>query len=313
MRVLITGGAGFIGSNIADQLLARGDDVLILDDFTTGLRRNVPEHRNCRLIEASIVDAAKVASTFADFSPDVVIHAAASYKDPDDWEQDSLTNVLGTVNVVKAASALPKPRLIYFQTALCYGVSPAKQPVPLDLPIDPANSSYAISKTAAEQYIHVSGIDYISFRLANAYGPRNVSGPLPTFFQRLSQGKGCYVVDTRRDFIFVEDLVSCVLPAIDGKGHGTYHISSGSDVSIEELYDAVVASMGIEPAVAVEKRERAPEDALTILLEPDRAQQDFNWSVSTPLSEGVAKAVAYYQEYGISETYTHLSHKKDDA
>lgn len=308
MRVLITGGAGFIGSNIADQLLLRGDKVLILDDFTTGLRRNVPDHNNCTLVEGSIVDQALVSSTFEEFNPDIVIHAAASYKDPDAWQQDSLTNVLGTVNVVKAALALPNSRLIYFQTALCYGVDPAKQPVPLDLPIDPANSSYAISKTAAEQYIQISGIDYVSFRLANAYGPRNVSGPLPTFFQRLSQGKGCYVVNTRRDFIFIGDLISCVLPAIDGKGSGTYHISSGADVSIEELYDAVVSSMGIEPKVALEKRERAPEDAFTILLEPTRAQKDFDWCVSTPFADGVAKAIAYYEEYGIAETYTHLSH-----
>ncbi len=101
-----------------------------------------------------------------------------------------LTNALGTVNVVEAAQAAGIDRLLYFQTALCYGTMPNEPPVSLDHPIRP-DSSYAISKTAGELYIELSGIPYFSLRLANAYGPGNLSGPLPTFFQRLSEGKAC--------------------------------------------------------------------------------------------------------------------------
>ena len=134
-------------------------------------------------------------------------------------------------------------RLIYFQTALCYGTKPREQPITLDHPIDPVNSSYAISKTAGEHYIQFSGVDWVTFRLANVVGPRNVSGPLPIFFDRLSQGKRCFVTEARRDFVFVDDLARIVLRAADGTGSGTYHFSSGRDVAIKELYDAVVRAM----------------------------------------------------------------------
>ena len=129
-------------------------------------------------------------------------------------------------------------RIIYFQTALCYGLKPLEQPITLDHPILPRGSSYAISKTAGEDYIHLSGLDFVTFRLANAYGPRNISGPLPTFYKRLTSDLKCFVMDTRRDFIYIDDMVSCIMSAIDGKGKGTYHISSGSDFSIQELFDA---------------------------------------------------------------------------
>ncbi len=147
-------------------------------------------------------------------------------------------------NVVKATRAAGVERLIYFQTALCYGTRPLEQPITLDHPIRP-DSSYAISKTAGEQYIELSGLDFVSFRLANAYGPRNISGPLPTFYSRLTDGKPCFVMDTRRDFIYIDDLVNVVMQAvIDGTGHRHYHVSTGSDFSIKELFDATVDALG---------------------------------------------------------------------
>src|SRR5207244_3821868 len=117
------------------------------------------------------------------FKPEIVVHAAASYKDPENWKEDVLTNVLGTSNVVKESIKSHVKRVIYFQTSLCYG-KPQTAPITLEHRVNP-ESSYAISKTAAEQYIALSGLDFISFRLANVYGPRNISGPLPTFFKRL--------------------------------------------------------------------------------------------------------------------------------
>src|SRR5262249_14444502 len=152
-----------------------------------------------------IADAAVLDATIAGWRPEVVVHAAASYKDPDDWAQDAATNVLGTANVVRACERAGVQRLVYFQTALGYGLRPREQPISLSHPLRPEGSSYAISKTAGEQYIAMSSLDWISLRLANVYGPRNVSGPLPTFYRRLTAGQPCFVVDTRRDFIYVED------------------------------------------------------------------------------------------------------------
>jgi len=307
MKVLITGGAGFIGSHVADRLLGRGDRVLVVDNYATGRRDNLAAHPGLRIVEGTIADSDVVERCFEEFGPEVVVHAAASYKDPENWAEDSRTNVVGTANVVRAARQRSVRRFLYFQTALCYGLRPLEQPITLDHPLRPEGSSYAISKTAGEHYVRLGGLDWISFRLANAYGPRNVSGPLPTFCQRLTQGKPCFVVDTRRDFIFVDDLVDVAVQAIDGGGGGgAYHVSSGSDVSIQSLFDATVKALGLTPAPHVEVRPRGADDAATILLDPSRTTREFDWRVRVPLEAGVRAAVDWYKRFGIQETYTHL-------
>jgi UDP-glucose 4-epimerase len=308
LKVLITGGAGFVGSHLTDRLTGRGDEVLVIDNYATGRRDNLPDSASgLRVIEGDIANRDLVESSLDDFRPDVVVHAAAAYKDPDDWAEDVRTNVLGTTHVTKAAQATGVRRLIYLQTALCYGLHPIEQPITLDHPIRPGASSYAISKTAGEQYIALSGIDYQSFRLANAYGPRNISGPLPTFFSRLTSGKPCFVMDTRRDFVYVSDLVDVLEKAVDGAGRaGAYHVSSGGDYSIQELFDATVAAMGITLDQPVEVRPRGEDDAFTILLDPGATNRDFEWKTTVPLETGVAEAIAYYQTNGITDTYTHL-------
>ena len=235
------------------------------------------------------------------------MHAAASYKDPDDWATDAATNVVGSANVVQDSRATGAGRLIYLQTALCYGLHPLEQPITLDHPLRPGASSYAISKTAGEHYVALSGLDWVSFRLANAYGPRNVSGPLPTFYSRLTAAKPCFVMDTRRDFVYVSDLIDVLVKAVDGVGGpGAYHVSSGRDFSIEELFTATLDALGTKPDEPVEVRPRGDDDAYTILLDPSRTQADFDWATSVPLSQGVAATIEYYREYGITDTYTHL-------
>jgi UDP-glucose 4-epimerase len=242
------------------------------------------------------------------FRPDVVVHTAASYKDPDDWHSDALTNCVGTANVARACKTCRVGRLIYFQTALCYGTRPRQQPIGLDHPLDPGNSSYAISKTAGEHYVQLSGVDWVTFRLANAIGPRNVSGPLPIFYDRLSQGKRCFVTEARRDFVSAGDLARTVLCAVDGTGSGTYHFSSGRDVAIRELYDAVVRTMQLNEYPPPEIRPLGTDEAPTILLDPSRTFRDFGEIPFTPLDEIVRAAVAYYRERGVAGGYTHLRH-----
>ena len=307
MRVLITGGAGFIGSHLTDRLLERGDDVLVIDNFATSRRDTLPTHDNLTLAEDTIADEELVQRVFSDFGPEIVVHAAASYKDPEAWTEDSRTNAVGTANVVRASQAAGVSRFVYFQTALCYGLHPQEQPITLSHPLDPQDSSYAISKTAGEWYVRLSGLDWISFRLANVYGPRNLSGPLPTFFQRLSEGKPCFVMDTRRDFVYVDDLIDVVVKAIDGGGRkGVYHVSSGSDYAIKELFDETLAALKMTLDRPVEVRPRNPDDVASILLDPSKTNRDFSWRTSTPLREGVRRAIQYYSDRGITETFTHL-------
>ena len=311
MKILITGGAGHIGSHVAERLLERGDNVLDIDNYATGRRDNLLEHKNLQVVEGSIADTELMLKIFNEFKPEIVVHAAASYKDPSNWVEDASTNVVGAANLVTAAKKVNVKRIIYFQTALCYGLKPVEQPITLEHPYFSGKysggSSYAISKTGAELYIELSGIDFISFRLANSYGPRNLSGPLPTFFSRLTEGKPCFVMDTRRDFIFVEDLVDVVIKAVNGMGSkGYYHVSSGKDYAIKELFDATLKALDITLEKDVEIRERGEDDVYTILLDPTKTNKDFDWKVSTPLEEGIKKAIEWYKEYGISQTYTHL-------
>lgn len=309
MKVFITGGSGFIGSHLADKLLARGDEVLVIDNFATGRRDNLKPHANLRVIEDTICNEKLMNDLMRDFKPDLVIHAAASYKDPHNWVEDALTNVMGTAIVCQAMQKANIKRIIYFQTALCYGLKPVEQPVTLNHPILPRGSSYAISKTAAEDYVHLSGLDYVTFRLANAYGPRNISGPLPTFFKRLTTNQTCFVMDTRRDFVYIDDMIDCIMIAVDGKGKGTYHISSGADVSIKELFDATTAALNMN--IAVEVKPRQPDDVYSILLDPSRTVNEFGWNAKVPLIEGVHQTIKYYQDYGIEETFTHLKEVKN--
>ena len=309
MKVLITGGAGFIGSHLVDRLLARNDQVLVVDNYATGRKDNLTPQDNLSVIEGTIADTDLVNRLFNEFKPEVLVHAAAAYRDPEDWAEDARTNVLGTANVVQAARRSGTRRLIYFQTALGYGLKPIEQPITLNHPLKPEGSSYAISKTSGEQYVELGGLDFLSFRLANAYGPRNLSGPLPTFFHRLTTGKPCFVMDTRRDFVYIGDLVSVVVKAIDGQGaSGYYHISSGSDYAIKELFDATVKALGLALDRDVEVRPRNPDDAYTILLDPSKTEETFDWQVTTPLETGVRAAIDWYKEYGITQTYTHLKH-----
>jgi UDP-glucose 4-epimerase len=305
-NVLVTGGAGFIASHLTDRLLERGDNVLVIDNFATARRDTLSERDGIRVVEGSIADTKLVDDIFDEFKPEVVAHAAASYKDPDDWDEDARTNAVGTANIVQAAERTGVGRLVYFQTALCYGIHPEEQPITLSHRLDPSASSYAISKTAGEWYVRLSRLDWVSFRLANVYGPRNLSGPLPTFYQRLTEGKSVFVMDTRRDFVYVEDLVAVAMKGLDGTGSGVYHVSSGSDFSIKELFDATVKAMGIELDGDVEVRPRGEDDAPSILLDPSKTEKDFDWAAKAGLEDGVARAVEYYREYGVAETFTHL-------
>lgn len=306
MRLFVTGAAGQVGSHCVDHALSLGHEVVGIDNFATGRKVHVTTHSKYRFVEGSIVDAALIDRLIREHLPQVIVHTAASYKDPADWNSDVQTNVQGMVNLLDSARMWSVSRFIYFQTALVYGVKPQETPVSLSHPRRIDNSSYAISKGAAEDYLSLSGLDYVSFRLANVIGPRNVSGPLPTFFQRLSEGKRCFVTPARRDFVFVGDLVRAVGLAVNGVGHGAYHFSSGQDVPIIELYDSVVKAMGLSEYPEPELRDLSNDDAQSILLDPSRTFSDFGHIEFTPLDSTVWSAVKYYQEFGVGGAYTHL-------
>ena len=200
MNIIVTGGLGQIGSHVTELLLKRGDNVLVIDNLATGRKEHLRPHERLNIVYNSIAKKEIIHEIFEEYKPEVVVHAAASYKNPNDWYSDNLTNSVGGANIVQVSKTFGVKRFIYFQTALCYGQKPIEQPITLNHSRNPSGSSYAITKTVNELFIELSGIDYVTFRLANVVGPRNVAGPLPIFYQRLKDKKKCFVTKSRRDF-----------------------------------------------------------------------------------------------------------------
>lgn len=305
MRVLVTGGAGCLGANLAERLLEAGHDVLSLDNYATSDPSELPRHDRLTAVEGSVADATLVDRLFDQFQPTHVVHSAASYKDPDNWAEDIATNVAGTAHVCRASLRLGVKRFVYFQTALCYGRARTR-PVGIDHPLAPL-SSYAISKTAGENYVRLSGLNWVSFRLANVYGPRHYSGPIPTFFKRLSAGQKCFVSDTRRDFIYMDDFLSLMDKALmEDSPRGEFNVSSGRDISIKDLFDALVGEMGMTLDEEVAVLPPDSDDIASLLLDPSETERAFGWRSEIGLAEGLRRQIEWFHEHGIGQTFTHL-------
>jgi len=306
MRLLITGGAGCLGSNIAERYLARNMPVLVLDNYATSFRGALTSHALLTEVEGSILDTNLLNRLFDEFAPTHVVHAAASYNDPDDWSGDLQTNATGTANVLKASDRLGVRRFVYLQTALCYGV-PRQSPIRLDHPLAPI-TSYSISKTAGEQLLSLGRTPWVSLRLANIYGPRNYTGPVPTFYKRLRAGQRCFVTDTRRDFLHVDDFLDLMDRVLaDGAPSGVFNVSSGADVSILELFNTMAQAMGVELPEPVEVRAPSPDDLATLLLDPAETDRAFGWRAGVDLAEGMRRQVAWFDQHGVEATFTHLT------
>lgn len=280
MRILITGMAGFIGSHLAERFEAGGHTVFGVDNFETGRGQNAPA-----AVELDIRDRHLFYEYANQIKPDLVVHCAASYKNPDHWHRDVDTNVTGTINAVLVAKH-HNAKLVYFQTAL------------------PPTSSYAISKIAGEHYIRISGVPSLVFRLANVYGPRNLSGPIPAFFKRLSVGERCTIVHTARDMVYIRDLVDAVTKALLQNRVGTFDVCSGSAVPILALYRAV--ALHFKDAPEPSEIQPATDDVM-----PSTSVHAWlpGWAPLTPIEEGVADAVAWYRQHGVEQTFTHLKLK----
>ncbi|MBK9283210.1 MAG: NAD-dependent epimerase/dehydratase family protein [Sphingobacteriaceae bacterium] len=310
MKILITGGAGFIGSALADRLCLLNHQVLVIDNFETGNNLNVSEQPNLKLVQGSITDSKLMHQVFSEFLPDQVVHAAASYKDPNNWMKDVHTNIEGTINLIDVAQKYKVKKIIYLQTSLCYGLNPSEKPITLNYALFggkfDAGSSYALSKTSAELYLKLSEIPLLIFRLSNIYGPRNLSGPIPTFYQRLTNKQKCILVNSKRDFLFIDDLVSLLILAIQNPDiTGTYHAGSGSEYSVPEIFNFIKSALNIEN-FEIEEKEPNADDTSFISLDISKTKKDFNWMAEMDIHQGINVTVNWYKNHKISENYTHL-------
>lgn len=304
MRILITGGAGCLGSNLIEHWLPKDHQIMVIDNFVTGKREVVPNVDGLTVVEGDIANAQLVNDSFENFKPDVVVHAAAAYKDPDNWVEDARTNVIGSANVAKASKSYGAQRLINFQTALCYG-RPKQLPIPADHPTAPF-TSYGITKTAGEQFMLMSGLPTLSLRIANVTGPRLAIGPIPTFYTRLKAGQSCFCSDSSRDFLDMSDFLAFMDLAIQPQAAtGVFNVSSGEAHSIKEIFDLVTDYLELGkqevPVVPV-----GDDDVPIVSLDPSEATQLFGWKAQITFNETIRRQLAWYDQFGISDVFSHL-------
>jgi UDP-glucose 4-epimerase len=305
VRILITGGAGCLGSNLVEEYLPQGHEILVLDNFVTGGREVLPALPRLEVVDGTIADRNLVECVFARFAPTHVIHSAASYKDPSDWREDAATNVAGTINLVEAARGAAVRRFVYFQTALCYG-RPDRVPIPVDHPTRPF-TSYGISKTAGEAYVALSDLSWISLRLANITGPRLAIGPIPTFYKRLRAGQNCFCTDTVRDFLDMSDFLALMRIALrDDAPTGVFNASTGAGHSIAEVFETVSACLGISPAEPVPVVPANADDVTAVVLDPSHTHQVLGWTAKLGLRESIGRMIDWYDSHGVSATHSHL-------
>jgi len=305
VRVLITGGAGCLGSNIAEALCRQGVELCVIDNFATSRRQLVEQVPGVLVVEGSVADAALVAKTFADFRPSHVIHSAASYKDPMDWTGDAQTNVLGSINVADASAAVGVRQVINFQTTLCYG-RPRSVPIPVDHPLDPVGS-YGISKTAGESYLLQSEVPVVSLRIANVCGPRLSIGPIPTFYKRLKSGLPCFCTRSVRDFLDMQDFLDLLATVLQlEQAHtGCFNVSSGEGHSIAEVFREVATYLGT-PEVAVDEVDPGEDDVPVVVLDPSQTEARLGWKARVSFAETIARQLAWYDAHGVEAIYSHL-------
>jgi UDP-glucose 4-epimerase len=305
VRLLITGGAGCLGSNLVEDYLPQGHEIVVIDNFATGGREVLPALSGLEVVEGSVADRDLVDAVFARFAPTHVIHSAASYKNPDDWREDAATNLTGTINVVEAARRAGARRLVYFQTALCYG-RPEGVPIPVDHPVRPF-TSYGISKTAGEGYVAISELSWVSLRLANVTGPRLAIGPIPTFYRRLKAGQNCFCTEAVRDFLDMSDFLALMHVVLqDDAPTGVFNASTGEGHTIATVFDSVAACLGISPNEPLPIVPPNADDVPAVVLDPSRTREAFGWTAKVGLSESIARMVRWYDAYGVSAIYSHL-------
>lgn len=305
MRLLITGGAGCLGSNLIERYFPQGHEICVIDNFATGKREVVPPQKGLTVVEGSIANADLVNKAFETFQPTHVIHSAAAYKDPMDWREDAATNVLGTIHVAKAAAAHKVARLVNFQTALCYG-RPKTVPIGVEQPTAPF-TSYGISKTAGEAYLMQSGLPVVSLRLANICGPRLAIGPIPTFYKRLKAGQNCFCSETTRDFLDMSDFLLLMDDVLrDDAPIGVFNVSTGEGRTIHDVFLAVANYLGIAPP-DVPVVPPGSDDVPQVVLDPSATQQAFGWNAKVNFEDTIANQLRWYDRYGINDIFSHLA------
>jgi UDP-glucose 4-epimerase len=307
MDCLVTGGAGFIGSNLADALLDRGDRVTVVDNLSTGKQANLASavERGATLHVLDIRDGPALADLFATVRPELVFHLAAQVDVRYSVERpagDAEINVLGTIAVLDAAHRAGARRVVFSSTGGgLYGEADVR-PTPEGHPIRPL-APYGQGKLAAEGYCELyaglDGLNTVSLRYGNVYGPRQdvhgEAGVVAIFCGCLVEGRTPTVYgDGRqtRDWVEVGDIVRANLLAADSAITGPVNVGTGHETSVLDLIEALNEVRGDGPALEPEFAANRPGEVMHSCLDPSRARRELGWEASVALGEGLRRTLA---------------------
>jgi UDP-glucose 4-epimerase len=305
MRTLVTGGAGFIGSNLVDALIERGDQVTVVDAVSTGKRGNLDQavQNGAKLLELDIRDSEAVEGAVEQSRPQAIFHLAAQIdvrKSVADPATDSRINVEGTVNVLRAAQAHGVERFVNASTGgAIYGEGQII-PAPENHPVAP-EAPYGLSKFCAEQYCELfnrlHGLSTVSLRFGNVYGPRQdplgEAGVVAIFCGKLLENERATIFgdgEQTRDYVYVGDVVDANLRAAESQTTGPVNIGRGAEVSVLEIVEALRphADGAFEPEHAPER----PGEVRRIALDCSRAKRELGWEAGTGLEDGLERTLA---------------------
>ncbi|MBE1557080.1 NAD-dependent epimerase/dehydratase family protein [Sporosarcina limicola] len=308
MKVLLTGGAGFIGSHVTEELLKHKFQVVTIDNFVTGFQGNIPG--KVKFYQMDLGDK-RVELVFKQEKPDYVIHLAAqasvmaSMTNP---YLDFFTNTVGTVKLLDLSKKYNVKKFLFASTAAVYGE-------PLYLPVDEdhlihTQSFYALSKYSAENYIKqystLNGLDSCILRFSNVYGPRQnengEAGVISIFINRLLANETVDIYDgsQTRDFIYVKDVAVACRLSLEKEVKGVLNISSCIETEISELYDQIAGIMEINAQPSYEPK-RVGEIEKSI-LDNQKARRELSWDLHHSLLKGLEDTVQYYTEKYLTST-----------
>ena len=303
-KVIVTGGAGFIGSHIVEELLQNNFNVTVIDNFSTGRKENI-EHLPIEVYNHDITDPS-VIELIVSLSPDYIIHQAAQVSvaaSVKDFLFDEKVNIRGSLHIIKAAIKSKVKRVVFASSAAVYG-NPVSLPITLDHPTQP-ESPYGLAKLSIENYLKISSnlyqLPYTILRYSNVYGPRQDAkgegGVVAIFSNQLTENRAPVIYgdgEQTRDFIYVKDVAAANVKALNAKENITVHVSSESFISINDLFETMKVSAGsnLRP---IHKQER-PGDIRDSILANEETKNLLNWEPSIKLSEGIQETLQFLKD-----------------